>query len=259
MTIRERHFHLGTILNPVWVDNPRVGQGYRLEDDNETNMELMPFAHTLTFSLGRATDNFIEVVPQASFRAATLDSLEAARSLPPAVSTALIGTEPPASLSLTSAAADGDDMFASAFSAFDSLRDAIDGLDGWPSFMPEDIAMVTSTTVNLHTAPKANSPERPRPESKAGTSEPVTPNDEIDKLASQLRAIKGERTDDIMEGLYQDIDEVAAGWSFEDSEEPEDLHDTTTGSTESTMGALLLEVGEALLEWSVLGVGIDEA
>lgn len=264
--IEGRHFHLGTILNPVWVDDPRVGRGYKLEDDNKTNMELMPIVHTSTFSLGRSTDNFIKVVHRESCHDAALDGLKAARSPPPAVSTSLPGTEPPVSpltLSLTSTAAGDDIVFASTFSTFDSLRDAIDELENWPPLAPEDIAIIRSTAVNPYTTQGAQCldahPKLPCPESEASTSEPVTPDDEVDELASQLRAIKGERTDELMEGLYRDIDEVAAAWSFEDDEEPENLQDTTTGSTESTMGALLQEVGEALLEWSVPGAGIGEA
>ena len=258
--IAGRHFHLGTILNPVWVNHPRVGRRYKLEDDNETNMELMPFAHTLTFSLGRPTDTYIKVVSRVFPHEAAPDGLNTTCLPSPAVSTALVDTESPVSPPSTFTAVGGDALFASAFSTFDSLQDAIDELDNWPASVSEDTTTIRSTAVGLNATQEIKSrdarAELPDGESEASTSEPVTPDDEVDKL---IRAIKGEQVDGIMEDLYRDIDDAAAAWSPEDREEPEDPQDTIASSAESAMSELLQEVGEALLEWSVLGEGLDEA
>lgn len=259
--IKGRHFHLGTILNPVWVNSPRVGRGYKLEDDNEANMELIPFVHTLTFALGRPTDNFIEVVPRASLHTADPDGLDIARPSSPAVSSALGVTETtvlPPSPSSAFTAADSDGSFSSTFSVFNNLREAIDELDEWPAFAPEGATVTGSTAISVCITQETTSPDTlpEEGESVPSTFEPITPDDEVDEL---IRAIKGERVDGILEDLYRDIDEAAAAWSPENGEEPGDPQDTTASSAESTMGILLQDVGEALLEWSVLGEGLEEA
>lgn len=255
----ERHFHLGTILNPVWVNDPRVDQGYMgPEGDDVVNLGLMPFVHTLTIPIGGPTDTFVNVVPQAVHHMSVSDELDAACLSAFTVTPGPPGTELsvcPESGSSSSAIVDHEDALVIGLSTFYSLQDAIDELDDWPPFASENTATFNSSAFNPNIVEDGNSHyalQSPRPESEPA-SEPMTPEDEIDVLATQLQDLKGKRADNIIEGLYREIDEVAAEWSLEVGSEHESTGDTTVSSAQSTMEALLQEVREAVQEWSVLG------
>lgn len=227
------------------------------KDADAINMELMPFAHTLTFPLGGPTDTFVDVVPRAPLRTAVPGGLDTTHPLLPAMSTALPGMETPVFLqptSLAPALANGEDLFAISLSTFHSLEGAMDELDDWPTFATEDAATDGSSPMDLYRIKDGNSLGtlgRPCPDSEASPSEPTTPNDEVDELATQLREIKGEQVGRVMEGLYRDLDKAAAEWSLVDDQGPEDTGDV--------MEALLREVDEAFSEWSVPSAEIDRA